>query len=72
LDLTEEIRLPDDQEHFVYWSRAHVLGFEGAHAVGHTDITQIQSNSLLAFYLLSVGHVNRWVAPSFYIDSLIP
>ncbi|PVH92275.1 hypothetical protein DM02DRAFT_544015 [Periconia macrospinosa] len=62
LDLTEEDASLDNADHGVYWSRAHVLGLEGFHAVGHADITQVQSTGLLALYLLTVGHVNRaWV-----------
>jgi len=59
LDLTEEDPSLDNADHRVYWSRAHVLGLEGYHTVGHADITQIQSTGLLALYLLTVGHVNR-------------
>ncbi|PVH98672.1 hypothetical protein DM02DRAFT_32457 [Periconia macrospinosa] len=61
-DLIEEIHTLDNTDHHVYWSRAHVLGLEGFHSVGHADITQIQSTGLSALYLLSIGHVNRaWV-----------
>lgn len=59
LDLAEEARPPDEQDHSVYWSRAHVLGLEAVHDIGCADITQVQSTGLLALYLLSVGHVNR-------------
>ena len=59
LDLAEEVRPPDEQDHRVYWSRAHVLGLEAVHDIGCANITQVQSTGLLALYLLSVGHVNR-------------
>lgn len=61
-DLAEDIRPPDDSEHQVYWSRAHVLGLELFHSVEYADTTQLQASGLLAMYLLSVGHVNRWDA----------
>jgi hypothetical protein len=59
LDLKEEVRSPDDQDHRVYWSRAQFLGVEGIYALGNADITKIQTKGLLALYLLSIGHVNR-------------
>ena len=59
LDLIEEVRSPDDQDHRAYWSRAQLLGVEGIYALGNADITKLQTKGLLALYLLSIGHVNR-------------
>ncbi|KAH7108881.1 fungal-specific transcription factor domain-containing protein [Dendryphion nanum] len=54
------------QDHHLYWSRAHALGLDGSFLVAHPDLMQIQTTALLAFYFLSIGHVNRaWVVMGF-------
>ncbi|KAF2175859.1 hypothetical protein K469DRAFT_723784 [Zopfia rhizophila CBS 207.26] len=52
----------DDRDHLIYQSRAHMLGLNGPSLLAHPDLLQIQITALLAFYFLSIGHVNRaWV-----------
>lgn len=59
MDLTGETRAPDDEDHRMYWSRAHILGVEGAHMFGRAHILDVQITALLSFYFLSIGYVNR-------------
>ncbi|KAF2187211.1 hypothetical protein K469DRAFT_738344 [Zopfia rhizophila CBS 207.26] len=49
-------------DHLIYQSRAHMLGLKEPSLISHPDLLQIQITALLAFYFLSIGHVNRaWV-----------
>ncbi|KAJ4295076.1 hypothetical protein N0V90_007084 [Kalmusia sp. IMI 367209] len=63
LRLLETVCQPEDQDHHIYYSRGHMLGIDGFSLVGgHPDLLEIQLTALLAFYFLSIGHVNRsWV-----------
>ncbi|KAK7177960.1 hypothetical protein PSPO01_15991 [Paraphaeosphaeria sporulosa] len=53
----------DDQDDHVYYSRGHSLSsIDGSPLIGKPDLLEIQMTAILAFYFLSVGHVNRaWV-----------
>jgi hypothetical protein len=51
----------DNNDHAVYFSRAWRLSTGSATPMGHPDLQQVQIEGLTAMYLLSVGHVNRWV-----------
>lgn len=56
----------DERDHSLYLSRACILGLSGSDLVSPPDLLHIQTTALLAFYYLSVGHVNRaWIAIGF-------
>ncbi|KAK7177687.1 hypothetical protein PSPO01_16265 [Paraphaeosphaeria sporulosa] len=60
--LTEADWRADDRDHLIYQSRAHILGLHGSPLLSKPDLMQVQFTSLLAFYLLVVGRVNRaWI-----------
>ncbi|KAF1829453.1 hypothetical protein BDW02DRAFT_509885 [Decorospora gaudefroyi] len=46
-------------DHLVYQARARAFGLNEAIVTTHTDVPQIQSLGLLAFYWLSTGQVSR-------------
>ncbi|KAJ5771989.1 transcriptional regulator family: Fungal Specific TF [Penicillium odoratum] len=46
-------------DHQVYFSRAWQLSLENATPLNHPDLQQVQIESLIALYMLSIGHVNR-------------
>jgi hypothetical protein len=48
----------------VYFSRAWKLGMGENAILGHPDLQQIQVEGLTSFYLLTVGHVNRYARGS--------
>ncbi|KAF2848752.1 C6 transcription factor-like protein [Plenodomus tracheiphilus IPT5] len=49
----------DDRDHLIYQARARAFGLTQTTFTSHSDIPQIQSLGLLAFYWLSVGQVSR-------------
>lgn len=49
----------DERDHLIYQARARAFGLNQATITTHTDVPQIQSLGLLAFYWLSVGQVSR-------------
>jgi hypothetical protein len=51
----------DNNDYSTYFSRAWRLSTGTAAPMGHPDLQQVQIEGLTAIYLLSVGHVNRWV-----------
>lgn len=51
----------DDRDHLIYQARARAFGVNDSTMTSHSDVPQIQSLGLLAFYWLSVGQVSRWV-----------
>ncbi|KAF2870977.1 fungal-specific transcription factor domain-containing protein [Massariosphaeria phaeospora] len=56
-------RAKDEQDHFIYRSRAQILGVDAQPFLPHPpDLPQIQMTALLAFYFMTIGHINRaWV-----------
>lgn len=51
----------DERDHLIYQARARTFGLNDATITSHSDVPQIQSLGLLAFYWLSVGQVSRYV-----------
>lgn len=49
----------DSQSHIVYQSRAHVLGMSEPSSNHQPDLMRLQITALHAFYLTTVGNVNR-------------
>ncbi|KAF2655822.1 hypothetical protein K491DRAFT_657751 [Lophiostoma macrostomum CBS 122681] len=49
----------DEQDHLVYQARGRKLGFDGRIITDHPDVGRIQIASLLSFYYLSIGQINR-------------
>lgn len=49
----------DERDHLIYQARARAFGLNETTITTHSDVPQIQSLGLLAFYWLSVGQVNR-------------
>jgi hypothetical protein len=53
----------DERDHLMYQARARAFGLNETTMTNHSDVPQIQSLGLLAFYWLSVGQVSRYVQP---------
>lgn len=51
----------DERDHLVYFNRARLLGMDGDAIFEHPDLQRIQVGGLMAFYLLSINQVNRFV-----------
>ncbi|UPX15864.1 uncharacterized protein EKO05_0006300 [Ascochyta rabiei] len=52
----------DERDHIIYQARARAFGLKEGTLTNHSDVPQIQSLGLLAFYWLCVGQVSRaWV-----------
>lgn len=49
----------NDQDHALYIKRACILSMNQKALFDHPDLQQVQVEGLIAFYLLSAGHVNR-------------
>ena len=49
----------DERDHLIYQARARAFGLNDSTMTSHSDVPQIQSLGLLAFYWLSVGQVSR-------------
>lgn len=49
-------------EDLIYFSRAWRLGMAKSALWEHPDLQQVQIEGLTSFYLLSIGHINRYVA----------
>jgi hypothetical protein len=49
----------DERDHLIYQARARAFAMNDATITGHSDVPQIQSLGLLAFYWLSVGQASR-------------
>ena len=57
---------PDEQlNHELYFSRAWKLNASDTALIDPPDLQQVQVESLAAFYLLSVGRINRFVCSLF-------
>jgi hypothetical protein len=53
----------DPNEHVVYFSRAWRLSMGDTALLDHPNVTKVQFEGLTAFYLLSIGQVNRYSYP---------
>ncbi|KAF2190426.1 hypothetical protein K469DRAFT_559877 [Zopfia rhizophila CBS 207.26] len=52
----------DEQDHFIYHTRARAFGLNELALTSHPDVPQIQVSGLLAFYYLSIGQISRaWI-----------
>ena len=51
----------DHRDHLVYFNRARLLGMDGSAIFEHPDLQQVQVAGLMAFYLLSINQLNRFV-----------
>lgn len=49
----------DSDDHLVYFTRARMLGFNADAILGHAELQKVQITGLMAFYLMSIGQVNR-------------
>lgn len=49
----------NDQDHALYIKRACTLSMNQKALFDHPDLQQVQVEGLIAFYLLSAGHINR-------------
>lgn len=49
----------DKRDHIIYQARARAFGMNNSILTSHSNVPQIQSLGLFAFYWLSIGHVNR-------------
>lgn len=49
----------DERDHLIYQARARAFGVNDSTMTSHSDVPQIQSLGLLAFYWLSIGQVSR-------------
>lgn len=49
----------DERDHLIYQARARAFSLNDSTMTSHSDVPQIQSLGLLAFYWLSVGQVSR-------------
>ena len=54
----------DERDHLVYFTRARMLGFNGETILGHAALQRVQITGLMAFYLMAMNQINRYVAPS--------
>jgi hypothetical protein len=50
----------DPSEHLVYFSRAWKLNMGDTALLDHPNVIKVQFEGLVAFYLLSIGQVNRY------------
>lgn len=63
---------PDEHlDHELYFSRAWKLNASDTALIDPPDLQQVQIESLAAFYLLSIGHINRFVRSIFPLWSTI-
>jgi hypothetical protein len=51
---------PEADSYLVYFARAWRLGIDNVALLSHPNLQQVQVEGLSAFYLLSVGQVNRY------------
>lgn len=51
---------PGVESYLVYFTRAWRLGIDNVALLSHPNLQQVQVEGLVAFYLLSVGQVNRY------------
>lgn len=51
----------DERDHLLYFTRARMLAMNSDTILGHPDLQQVQVAGLMAFYLLSINQINRYV-----------
>jgi hypothetical protein len=51
----------DERDHFLYYSRARILGLKGRSFVDHPNIRIVQIAALTGFYYLCSSQINRYV-----------
>lgn len=51
----------DDRDHLIYFTRARMLSMNGDTMFEHPDLQQIQITGLMAFYMISISQINRFV-----------
>jgi hypothetical protein len=51
----------DERDHYLYYTRARMLGLEGGSFVNHPDIQVVQLAALTGFYYLCSSQINRYV-----------
>lgn len=51
----------DKRDHFLYFTRARVLGFNSEAILGHAELQKVQITGLITFYLMSIDQINRYV-----------
>lgn len=51
----------DSKDHLIYFTRARMLGFNADAILGHSELQKVQVTGLMAFYLMAVNQINRWV-----------
>ena len=51
----------DERDHLLYFTRARLLAMNGDSILSHPDLQQVQVAGLMAFYLLAINQINRWV-----------
>lgn len=49
----------DVNDDLVYFARARLLGFDGDHILGHSDLQRVQITGLMTFYLMAINQINR-------------
>ncbi|KAJ5642647.1 hypothetical protein N7490_006647 [Penicillium lividum] len=63
---------PEMESYLVYFTRAWRLGIDNVALISHPNLQQVQVEGLAAFYLLSVGEVNRsWIIVGVAIRSAV-
>ncbi|KAJ5637550.1 hypothetical protein N7490_007429 [Penicillium lividum] len=63
---------PEVESYLVYFTRAWRLGIDNVALLSHPNLQQVQVEGLAAFYLLSVGQVNRsWIILGVAIRSAV-
>jgi hypothetical protein len=63
---------PEADSYLVYFTRAWRLGIDNVGLLSHPNLQQVQVEGLAAFYLLSVGQVNRYDLLRVYLFSWNP
>ena len=59
--LTEAEWQEGEDSHLLYFSRARTLGLEDQ-TLHHPDLQQLQVDGLACFYMITSGHINRYVS----------
>lgn len=54
----------DERDHSLYFTRARLLAMNSDTILSHPDLQQVQVAGLMAFYLLAIDQVNRYVKRS--------
>ena len=51
----------DERDHLLYFTRARLLAMNSDTILSHPDLQQVQVAGLMAFYLLAINQINRFV-----------